>query len=238
MKITAFNASPWGQDGHTHIIVQQFLNGAVNAGAKVHPIQLIDKKIQHCKRCGACFYKNPGKCVIKDDMAHLIVKFMASDIVIFATPLYIDNVTALMKLFIDRLTPILEPHYEKDPYGQYRRSKRFKKYPEFFAISSCAMPDQSNFQVLRIFFRRMARSMHTQLIGEIYRSSAGLLLLSQKELKFKSPANHYLNLLYQAGQQLVKTGKISEPTAEKLEEPIIDADEYIEYANKAWVQIF
>ena len=237
MKITAFNASPWGQDGHTNIITRQFLNGALIEGAKVNSINLIQNKILPCDKCGACFYKTPGKCIIKDDMNRLISKFMASDVALFAAPLYIDNVAALMKLFIDRLTPILEPHYEKDPSGQFRRAKRFKKYPEFFAISSCEMPDQSSFQVLRIFFRRMARSLHTSLVGEIYRSCAGLLLISRNDLKFRPAVNQYLNLLYQTGREFAKTKKISQSTAEKLEQSIVDADEYVEYANKTWDHI-
>lgn len=237
MKITAFNASPWGLEGHTHILVQQFLEGAVTAGAKARNIQLLQEKIRPCNRCSACFYKTPGKCVIKDDMSNLIDKFMASDVVILATPLYIDNVTALMKLFIDRLIPILEPHYEKDPDGQYRRGKRFKKYPRFVAVSTCALPEQTNFQVLRLFFRRMARTFHTELAAEIYRAGAGLLMLGKEDLRFKTVVNQYKSLLRQAGKEFVETGKIAGPTARKLEEPIIDADDYTEYANKQWDRI-
>ena len=156
MKVTIFNGSPLGQSGHTHIIAQEFSAGAAKAGAKIRNVFLAEKKIDPCDECGACLYKTPGRCVLKDDMSVLISKFMASDVVIFATPVYIDNITALMKIFIDRLHPIIEPHYEKDPSGEYRRRRRFKRYPNMMVISSCAMPEQSHFQVLQLFFRRMA----------------------------------------------------------------------------------
>lgn len=182
MKITVFNGSPWGEKGHTHIMAEEFGQGIVQAGAKFQNFFLIGRKIQPCIECGTCFFETPGKCKLKDDMSELISSFLDSDIVVFATPVFIDNVTALMKTFIDRLMPVLEPYYEKDSNGEYRRRGRYKKYPKFAVISSCAMPEQSNFDVLRLFFRRMARTMHTEVVGEIYLSAAGLMLLSEKEL--------------------------------------------------------
>ncbi|MBW8001819.1 MAG: flavodoxin family protein [Planctomycetes bacterium] len=237
MKITAFNGSPWGQQGHTHIITQNFLAGASGEGAKAQIIQLIEKKIKPCKNCGACFYKTPGKCAIKDDMETLIKKFMASDVVLFASPVYLENVTSLMKTFIERLMPILEPHYEMDENGEYRHRKRFEIYPEIMVISSCAMPEQGNFQVLELFFRRLARALHTKLVGEIYRSYAGLLLLCREVVQFRPLVKQYTNLLHLAGSQFAQTGRISPEMQVKLHQPLIDPDQYIEYANSMWDKI-
>jgi multimeric flavodoxin WrbA len=237
MKITIFNGSPWGERGHTHIMAEEFEKGAVQAGAKCQNILLVKRKIQPCTECGTCFFKTPGKCILKDDMSEMISRFLDSDIVVFATPVFIDNVTTLMKTFIDRLMPVLEPHYEKDSNGEYRRRKRYKKYPKFVVISSCAMPEQSNFQVLRLYFRRMARTMHTEVVGEIYLSAAGLLLLSEKELRFKPMVNSYRELLHAAGKELVETGKIGPDMTSRLEQPLIDSDEYVVYANRMWDQL-
>ncbi|MHC4624110.1 MAG: flavodoxin family protein [Planctomycetota bacterium] len=237
MKITAFNASPWAEEGHTHAMVGEFLAGAARAGADVHVVQLARRHIETCHRCGVCFYKSPGKCAIKDDMAGLIRKFRASDVVVFATPVYIDNVTALMKGFVDRLTPLLDPHYEKDSAGDYRRRNRFENYPRFVVISTCALPEQSNFQVLRLFFKRMARTFHTEVVGQICRGAAGLLLLSKEDVRFQHAVKEYMKLLRPVGEELVKTGRISEQTMSNLERPIINADEYADLANRIWDQI-
>jgi len=237
MKITAFNGSPWGQEGHTHMMTRDFAIGAVQAGARVRVVQLVNKKILPCNECGVCFYKTPGKCSIKDDMSNLIKKFMSSDVVIFATPVYIDNVSALMKIFIDRLLPVLEPYYEKDIFGKYRRRKRYDKYPKFLVISSCAMPDQNNFQVISLFFKRMARTMYTEICGEIYRSTAGVLLLSKQDIKFKPMVNKYRELLQETGRRFAKTGKIEPQMAARLDQPLVNTQEYVEYANKMWNQL-
>jgi multimeric flavodoxin WrbA len=218
-------------------MAEEFEKGVVQAGAKCWNVLLLSKKFGPCNECGTCLIKTPGKCRLKDDMSEMIRRFMDSDVVVFATPVFIDNVTALMKTFIDRLMPVLDPHYEKDSNGEYRRRGRYKKYPKFVVISSCAMPEQSNFQVLRLYFRRMARTMHTEVVGEIYLGAAGLLLLSAKELRFKPMVNKYKELLQAAGRELAETGKIGPDMMERLEQPLIDSDEYVEYANKMWDQL-
>ena len=157
---------------------------------------------------------------------------MASDIVIFATPLYIDNVSGLMKTFMDRLIALVDPHFEKDERGEYRHRKKHGKYPKFVVISNGNMPEQSHFQVLRVLFRRMVRSMHTELAAEVYRGSGGFL--RSYDMTFKPMLEQYKQLLRKAGSELVRNGRISEQTAGDLERPMVDPDEYVEYANRQW----
>lgn len=234
MVITAFNGSPWGRNGHTHIITEHFLLGAHNAGAKIHNILLNQKDIKMCCSCGTCFYKTPGKCSIKDDMPALIHNLLNSDVVLFASPLYIDGVTALMKIFIDRLILLLEPHYEKDASGQYHRRLRYEKHPKFMVISSCALPGQEHFQAVQLFFKRMAKTMHTEIVAEIYRDQAGVLMLSDKEPMFRNVVEQYEKLLQIAGQEFARTGKISHETNKNLHETLTDPDHYAQYANNTW----
>ena len=118
MKITIFNGSPRTEHGNTHIMVSEFMKGAEQAGAEVENIFLAKMKISPCMGCFGCLLKKPGKCVIIDDMSELLEKFVHSDIVVFATPLYVDNVTGIMKNFMDRLIPIADPHFEKDNGGE------------------------------------------------------------------------------------------------------------------------
>jgi hypothetical protein len=79
--------------------------------------------------------------------------------------------------------------------------------------------------------------MHTEVVGEIYRGAAGLLLLSKKEFRFKSMVEKYKKLLRASGKELVQTGRIGADMTASLEQPLINADEYAEYANKMWDQI-
>ena len=109
MKVTIFNGSPRGKKGNTHFMVKEFSKGVELGRAEVENVFLAKKKIRPCRGCFTCWIKKPGQCVIKDDMAELIQKFGESDIVVFATPVYVDNVTGIMKNFMDRLIAGVDP---------------------------------------------------------------------------------------------------------------------------------
>lgn len=64
-------------------------------------VQIGSMKIAPCNACDACRSKE-ARCVIEDDMQLLYPKIMDADAIIFATPVYWFNVSAQMKLFIDR----------------------------------------------------------------------------------------------------------------------------------------
>jgi multimeric flavodoxin WrbA len=232
MKITVFNGSPKGEKSNTNFICKEFLYGAEKAGADVENIFLVKHKIANCLGCFCCWEKTPGKCVIKDDMSDLIVKFINSDVVVFATPLYVDNVSGLMKTFMDRLIPIADPHFEKDENNETRHIKRFEKYPKIIVVSNCGFPEENHFQVLKLLFRRIARNMHSEVIGEIYRGGGEILsvdMLILKPLIWK-----YKKILRQAGKEIVENLSFSEETVKKLNKPIISEEKYIKGANKRW----
>jgi NAD(P)H-dependent FMN reductase len=63
---------------------------------------LKDANLQPCKGCYACIPKGEDKCPLKDDRAKIGQMILASDGVILSTPGYVQNVSWLMKNFIDR----------------------------------------------------------------------------------------------------------------------------------------
>ncbi len=235
MKITAFNSSPRAQHSNTHRIVAAFLEGCHDAGAETENIFLARKKIRPCLGCFDCWSVTPGKCILKDDMDELIEKVMSSDIVVLATPLYVDNVSGIMKNFLDRLIPIVMPYFEQDQNGETRHTRRYEKYPRLVAISNCGFPEQSHFQTLKLIFRRMARNLHTELIGEIYRSQGELLKSDHPVIKPKLKT--YFDLVREAGRQIVMQGYITDDLQQKLEEPFIPNSYYSRGANKSWDEL-
>jgi len=232
MRITAFNGSPRGEGSNTAIMVREFLAGAAAGGADVDQIFLAQKKIGHCRGCFKCWISTPGKCVLQDDMPLLLEKVMSSDMIILATPLYIDDVTGMMKSFMDRLIPLMDPHFEQDPNGEWRHVKRYSSYPDIGIISNCGMPGEQNFQVLQLHFGRMARNFHSKVTAEIYRDCGELL--KDRILLLKPVLARYRKLLRQAGGELVRNGVISEKTATKLDKPLVSPDIFIREANKFW----
>ena len=230
MKITIFNGSPRGKKGNTHFMVKEFSKGAEEAKAEVENVFLVKKKIQPCRGCFTCWIKTPGKCVIKDDMAELIQKFCESDIVVFATPVYIDNVTGIMKNFMDRLVAGADPHFEKDEGGECVHIGKLEKPAKLVVISNCGFPEQNHFQVLELLFRRIARNMRTEVIGEIYRS--GGAILQEAPVILKPVISNYKRLLQIAGMEIVEKRRLSEETRLKLEKPLISDEQYIAAVNE------
>jgi len=219
MIITAFNGTHKTGPSNTAIIVDAFLQGAAGAGARTEHIRLAGHKIQPCLACKACWQRTPGKCVIQDDMAVLTEKFINSDLVILASPIYTDNVSGLLKVFLDRLITTGDPHWEFDEHGESRHCRRHPKPTRLVAISNCGYPEQSHFDVLRLFFRRLCRNMHLELAGEIYRGAGGLLAGIVPE--FSEHIDRYLNLVKQAGRETAATGRIPTDLQQALEAPLI-----------------
>jgi multimeric flavodoxin WrbA len=108
MKIIAINGSPRTIRSTTRRLAQFILEGAAEAGAETDMIDLCDLRIVPCTACDACSLN--GVCVNDDDVPALIDRMAGADGIIFASPVYIDNVSGQMKVFFDRLADAI--HYQ------------------------------------------------------------------------------------------------------------------------------
>lgn len=79
-----------------------FLDGAGWSDAEI--IDVAKAGIKPCLGCFACWNKTPGKCVITDDMAEILAKMIAADVIIWSFPLYYYSVPGGLKNLIDRPT--------------------------------------------------------------------------------------------------------------------------------------
>ncbi len=82
------------------MLCDQFMLGAKEAGNQAEEIFLRDKKIGYCTGCGSCYTSH--KCVQMDDMAEVLEKMIAADVIVMATPVYFYTMSAQMKTPIDR----------------------------------------------------------------------------------------------------------------------------------------
>ncbi|AKN31313.1 NADPH-dependent FMN reductase [Clostridium carboxidivorans P7] len=105
-KITVFIGSPGKQA--TYKAVQEFVtNLKSQMELDFEYVFLSDYNLGSCKGCKLCFNKGEEYCPLKDDRDLLLEKINNSDGIIFATPNYAFNVTAIMKNFLDRLSFVL-----------------------------------------------------------------------------------------------------------------------------------
>jgi multimeric flavodoxin WrbA len=73
---------------------------------QVEKLFLVDYELMHCLGCRACMDRGEDKCPLNDDLAKIKTKIDEADVVIFGSPVYIDNVSSVMKALIDRLAYI------------------------------------------------------------------------------------------------------------------------------------
>jgi multimeric flavodoxin WrbA len=81
-KVLALSASP-RRGGNSDLLCDQFMLGAKESGNQVEKIFLRDKEINYCLAFDAC-QGNGGNCVQKDDMAEILDKIMAADVIVMA----------------------------------------------------------------------------------------------------------------------------------------------------------
>lgn len=88
----------------TYNAVCQFLNNLQSLGdVEYEIVALSDHRLGTCRGCKLCFEKGEEFCPLKDERDVLIEKIMVSDGVVFASPNYSFQVSAIMKMFLDRL---------------------------------------------------------------------------------------------------------------------------------------
>jgi multimeric flavodoxin WrbA len=101
-NVVILSASP-RKNGNSDILCREFKRGAEEKGNTVEMIPLYDYNIQFCRACYACF--KTGKCVQKDDMAQILEKIQAADVILVATPTYFLSMNGMLKTTIDRFLP-------------------------------------------------------------------------------------------------------------------------------------
>lgn len=104
-SIVVLSGSP-RKGGNTDKLVGAFVKGAESGGKTVALFRVADMVIGGCKGCGHCL-KNRGVCVQKDGMPPILEALRRADAVVFASPVYFFDMTAQLKLAIDRTYALL-----------------------------------------------------------------------------------------------------------------------------------
>jgi multimeric flavodoxin WrbA len=97
--LLAVSSSP-RYGGNSELLLDSFCAGASDQGWHVEKVHLNKLKFNACQACDLCAGK--GQCVVKDGMQEIYPKLLASQGLVFATPIYFGTVSAQAKMFIDR----------------------------------------------------------------------------------------------------------------------------------------
>ena len=227
MKILSINSSPRsGGQSKTKLMLDHLVEGMQEAGAEVQVVNLREKKIKNCIGCFTCWTKTPGKCIHKDDMTkELFPKWLRSDLVVYATPLYHYTVNAEMKAFIERTLPVLEPFLEQRDNRTVHPLRQIP--PDAVILSVAGFIEMSVFDQLSNYVNFLF-GRHQRLLAEIYRPAAEALS------SIEDKKEEVLEATIQAGRELVNSRQVSNETLNRIQQPIIDNQTFAQIGNLYW----
>ena len=117
MKVTIFNGTP-RKNGNTATMTSSLKKKIEAFGAEVDEHFLYDMDIKGCMNCDVCQSSGELKeCTIKDDAIGLIKRFVSSDLIILASPVYMWHLTASLNAFMERMHSMCR-HYDEKPINK------------------------------------------------------------------------------------------------------------------------
>jgi len=238
MKILALNGSPRMKKSSTYHMLTPLLEGMEAAGAETTLIHIRKLNLKDCTGCYSCWVRTPGECIHKDkdSMVAAMDQFNTADLVIFGTPLYHFSMSGIMKTFIDRTLPRIEPWLIPHPDipDMTFHPERFHKPSKIMLVSPCGFPEFDHFDSLVMTFQQIARMERYEYLGEILRPGAEALSRRSLQELFTT----YYDLLRQAGSEIVSEGQISKESQKKLYEDLFPGgkDTFYELADSYWEQ--
>jgi multimeric flavodoxin WrbA len=111
VKVLAIQGS-YRKNGNTAHIVQMILDHFKQQTAEkgedfqYETVDLGHQIIGLCRGCRACFDLGEDHCPLKDDLLTIKDKIREADGVIVASPVYVDDVSGIMKNWIDRMAHV------------------------------------------------------------------------------------------------------------------------------------
>ncbi|MCL2046171.1 MAG: flavodoxin family protein [Oscillospiraceae bacterium] len=102
--VLAINGSP-RKSWNTHMLLEKTLEGAASNGAETEIINLYELDYKGCYSCFGCKRQDGlnGRCVVNDDARLVLDKIEECDAFILGSPIYIGEVSGMMRAFYERL---------------------------------------------------------------------------------------------------------------------------------------
>ena len=113
MNIVTILGSP-RSTGNSTAIARRFTETAEKLGAKARVFELNQLPCRGCQGCYAC-KKEADHCVLRDGLSDALSAVAKADIVVLSSPIYFGDITAQLKIFIDRCFSFLKPDYIGNP---------------------------------------------------------------------------------------------------------------------------
>ncbi len=237
MKILAINSSFRGDNGYTKFLIDKLFEGAAEAGAVCENINLAYLKINHCIACQVCqTEKHRRKCIHNDDAEMIFSKMKMADIIIFATPIYVLDLSSLLKILLERL-------YFTSEINRFKITKSGIPFHDidpsicskhFVYLITCDNASAETTKTAETYFKTYSRFMDTKIVGALVRRTGALVGHGkdrEKEEIFPAILKIY-DAYNQAGRDLAVLGNILPSTQRRANKAIVHVPYFLKYLVK------
>lgn len=156
MKITLLNGNPdegkQGFDSYLKTLAEELRSG----DHAVTDLTLREMAAGYCTGCWSCWVKTPGECCFKDDSHTVCRAVINSDLVIFASPVIMGYLSALLKKYMDKLIPLVHPYITVDQAEAHHVSRYAREdYPVgALLLEKTAGTDDEDLKIIRAIHER------------------------------------------------------------------------------------
>ncbi len=232
-SVLAINSSPKKGKSNTSLILNPFLDGMKDAGADIELFYIRDLDLKPCTGEFSCWFKHPGECYQRDDMQQLYPKLEEADILVFASPVYVDGINGSLKNLIDWMIPLITPMFELSE-GHCRHTLRDGvKEGQLVLVSNCGFWELDNFNPLLLHMKALSKNMSRVFAGALLRPHGPAL---NNMMKMGQPVDDVFKAANEAGRQLVENGKMSLETLRTISRELLPLEMYVHEINRRFQQ--
>jgi multimeric flavodoxin WrbA len=222
MNTLVINGSPKGENSNTAKLTRAFLDGAGIAEYNIAEVSKLN--VKPCAGCFGCWKTTPGVCVLKDDMAGILEKLKAADLIVWSFPLYYFSVPGGLKNLIDRQLPLNLPFMTGAESGGHP-SRYGNAHRRHVVISTCGFyTSEGNYAAVDAMFGRYCGDFERIYCGQGE-------LFSIPELRTRT--EEYLARVKQAGAEYLRGG-ITAETRAALGVLLYPKDVFESMADASW----
>ncbi|HSR30121.1 MAG TPA: NAD(P)H-dependent oxidoreductase [Anaerolineae bacterium] len=151
-------------------------------------IVLREKKIGPCAGDFFCWIRSPGVCNVNDDNRAIAAAIVASDLMVYLTPVTFGGYSSALKSMVDHQIQNISPFFA-NVEGETHHHKRYQKHPDFLAVGWMEAPDEHSEAVFRHLLQRNALNFYAK------KNVSGVIFANQTDEEILTSAQKWLDEL-------------------------------------------
>lgn len=147
-------------------VARRLQQALTTIGWRVEVVALRQQKIAYCLGCFDCWTKSPGVCKIDDDGRTVTAAMLASDLVVYLTPLTFGGYSSELKKALDRSICLVSPFFTHID-GEVHHKPRYDRYPAILGVGVSAAQTDDQAAIFARLIERNAINLHAPAHGAL-----------------------------------------------------------------------